>query len=325
MYDKEYTYKMLCIMCTILLVISIIICLTSSPYYFLLTLLALCGMILFGSLMNKEKRKKASQAENSEYDKPQFDEDELATLLEQFEPFAKNAITLKRNENKSFTRFGGIPFAPQNFVWPMHNNKPIPFLLQIDFAEINADGKLADFPTTGLMYVFVDNDKVNFEDKDINDTDYTYKEGETFKILYFENADGGLDSAELSDNLQTIYNEFYVSAELVKTYPDLDDCNEDDCEELSSLFRLGKMNNYYDYFYQHRHLIGGWASYVQGGGFIADRRENANEEWTLLMQIESDEKYEFMWGDDGTLFFYISLKDLKRRNFNNVTLDMQCT
>ena len=155
MYDKEYTYKMLCITCAILTVISIIISLTSSPYYLIIALLTLVGMILFGSLMNKEKRKKAtSQTENSEYEKPQFDEEKLATLLKHFEPFAKNAITLKRSENKSFTSFGGIPFAPQNFAWPMHNNKPIPFLLQIDFAEINADGKLTDFPTSGLMYVF---------------------------------------------------------------------------------------------------------------------------------------------------------------------------
>lgn len=324
MFDKEQTYKTIWIICTVLCVIGLIVTFVSR-YYLILVFIAFIGMIFFGCLMNKEKRKKAAQAENAENDKPQFDEAELATLLEHFEFFAKTAITLKRSENKSFTRFGGVPFAPQDFVWPTHNNKPIPFLLQIDFAEINADGKLSDFPESGLMYVFVDESKVNFEDTDINDTDYAYKEGETFKILYFENVDGGLNSVELPDNLQTIYDEFYVNAELVKTYPELEDCNEDDCEQLSTLFRLDKMDNYYDYFYQHRHLIGGWATYVQGGGFIADRREKANEKWTLLVQIENDGQYEFMWGDEGTLYFYINENDLKKRNFSNVTLDMQCT
>lgn len=44
----------------------------------------------------------------------------------------------------------------------------------------------------------------------------------------------------------------------------------------------------------------------------------------LLLQIDSDERAEMMWGDLGRLFFWIREDDLAAANFSNVTCVLQC-
>lgn len=47
--------------------------------------------------------------------------------------------------------------------------------------------------------------------------------------------------------------------------------------------------------------------------------KRAREEWTLLMQVGTDEQGAgYVWGDMGTLFFWIRNEDLASGNFDNV-------
>jgi len=41
----------------------------------------------------------------------------------------------------------------------------------------------------------------------------------------------------------------------------------------------------------------------------------------ILFQVPSGE---MMWGDDGCAHFFISLEDLKNRNFDNVIFSWEC-
>jgi len=262
---------------------------------------------------------------NGASEERKYTDEQLKLWLTDFEQFTKTAIKLERTDYKTFTKFGGMPVAPHGFIWPTFNGKPIPFLLQIDFAEINGEGKLQNFPKTGVMYVFVDSDKVNYVDKDINDNDWTYKQGETYKILYFdEYAD--LDIVEKPNDLKITYDEIYVTPQTVKTYPDTDDCDE--ANEIYKNCPVDGMEEGYEMtrYENSGHRIGGWADYVQGGGLIYTYKRSKNDNWMLLMQIESEEGDDnFMWGDVGTLYFFVSEKDLAERNFDNVRLEMQCT
>lgn len=53
-------------------------------------------------------------------------------------------------------------------------------------------------------------------------------------------------------------------------------------------------------------------------------REKAKE-WRLLLQLDTDEEGPgWMWGDVGTLYFWIRTQDLAAQNFANVWLVMQC-
>ena len=61
------------------------------------------------------------------------------------------------------------------------------------------------------------------------------------------------------------------------------------------------INLFYDRYHQHSFTkIGGWPSYIQSGMYDPDR---------FVLQIGSEEKPRWMWGDNGNGYFYIDEKD----------------
>lgn len=288
---------------------------------------------IFGAIMTvvwlRFRKQEKAQAARRAYEKKESEkwEEEFETWIGKFEPFTKTAKKLNVTGDKTFSKFGGIPDVPKNFIWPMRGDTYLPFLLQIDFAEINGDGALADFPQSGIMYLFVDGDDVN--DPEFEDGEDPYAQDKTFKILYFDGVNG-LISAQKPDKLETVYKEFNVSAETVKTYPDTEDCEE--ANVIYSDCPVGGMDEGYDALADEdmdATLIGGWASYIQGSSLTETCKTDSNDEWVLLMQITSyfDQSWDkcILWGDAGNLYMFIRKTDLQARNFNNVKFDMQCT
>ena len=239
--------------------------------------------------------------------------------LKNFDHLAKTAAVLIRADagSRRFSKFGGLPAVPPDFEWPTDNGKPIPFLLQLDFSEVNPKGELKNFPQSGLLYTFVE--EVVGED---------YCLSYIKRILFFDTAEN-LKTADEPQNLQIKYKEIYVAPYFFKTYPDVSDCDE--ALDICCARPHGGMDDAYhslcgettDY-----HLLGGWPSHVQDGGFMKDCRESDGENWVLLLQIKSeyskDGEGDFMWGDSGVIYIYIKEKDLIARNFDNIRLDMQC-
>ncbi len=241
----------------------------------------------------------------------EFNEEEYSEWLTKFEPLSKLGAKLERTSDNTFSKFGGMPNVPDGFKWPTAFNEVtdddefIPFLCQLDFAEINAACAVPEFPNKGLLYVFVDNENYDY------------------KLLYFDKADR-LTEAEQPDSIEVVYKEFHVSASALKTYPD-----PYDSDEVQDLFVdqpcVGAENAYCELQKNtlNEFMLGGWAAHVQEGGFISGLGEE--DEWTLLMQIGSvDDDDEFIWGDSGSLYFYIRKSDLKALKFENVEMDSEC-
>lgn len=49
------------------------------------------------------------------------------------------------------------------------------------------------------------------------------------------------------------------------------------------------------------------------------------EEWQLLLQLDTDDELDWMWGDMGRLYFAIKKEDLQNKNFSNVGFTWQCS
>lgn len=63
-------------------------------------------------------------------------------------------------------------------------------------------------------------------------------------------------------------------------------------------------------------------------GYNDQRRkvlEKGMKEWRLLLQIDSDENCEMMWGDVGRLYFWIKTDDLTNKRFDKVWMSLQCS
>ncbi|RHX83409.1 DUF1963 domain-containing protein [Leptospira stimsonii] len=68
--------------------------------------------------------------------------------------FSELKKLLMRTKEPRFSKMGGKPHLPINFIWPTLNGKPLSFLFQIQFSELNSD-LLNGYPIKeGLLYIF---------------------------------------------------------------------------------------------------------------------------------------------------------------------------
>ena len=89
------------------------------------------------------------------------------------------------------------------------------------------------------------------------------------------------------------------------------------------------------------HQIGGFPAAVQNADMEADCELRASaldaskpedralaearaSEWRLLLQIDSDDELDYMWGDVGMLYFWVRANDAKRGHFEDVWMEFQC-
>ena len=82
-----------------------------------------------------------------------------------------------------------------------------------------------------------------------------------------------------------------------------------------------------------RHQLFGYPIPIQGDDFEEDcmamtkyaySLESAHEDWVMLLQLDSDDDMDWMFGDSGTLYFFIRKDDLKKGDFTRVWFSLQC-
>lgn len=81
------------------------------------------------------------------------------------------------------------------------------------------------------------------------------------------------------------------------------------------------------------HQIGGYPSPVQSDNMEAECHEIARRlgqhggdaaDWRLLLQLDTDDEAGMMWGDVGTLHFWIREQDARAGDFSKVWVILQC-
>jgi len=82
-----------------------------------------------------------------------------------------------------------------------------------------------------------------------------------------------------------------------------------------------------------RHQLFGYPVPVQSDDFeqscvamakFAYSLDSAPEEWILLLQLDSDDDMGWMFGDTGTIYYFIRKDDLKNDDFSKVWISLQC-
>jgi len=211
--------------------------------------------------------------------------------------------------------------------------------MQIKFSEVNGDGAIPELPTSGLLYVFYDQEQTTwgFDPKD---------EG-SWRLLFFDE-DCGLKMRRYPKDIEVRYKGVILAPKPIMTYPP----TEDDRLEPLSIGVTEEQYEEYDDFreanYDEKplHHLWGYPDPVQGaemeldcelasnGLYCGDETgyedpraqelEKNKDSWRLLLQIDSDDEAEMMWGDCGRLYFWIKEDDLKNRRFDKVWMILQC-
>ena len=252
----------------------------------------------------------------------------------------QNCLRFVSSEVQTSTFLGGKPLVRSSIIWPKNNDEPLGFIAQLDLGEINKQQTIDWLPCCGRLLFFYD-----FEEWpwgfDPND-----KGG--WAVLY-ENGTGELHFQELPSDLNEEHvapSPKYVIAEKFTSYPDAQRINfeevglsEDDDEEYC---------NFIDELYgdEPRHQTGGFPTPVQsdemeeecqlvsGGVDCGSPDDYSSEEakqlgkqendWRMVLQFDSDDDIQAMWGDMGKLYFWVKESEARNGNFNNVWIILQC-
>lgn len=254
----------------------------------------------------------------------------------------ENLIPRKRNKKDTFdsglSKFGGIPDLSDDIEWPYFKNKPLAFLAQLnleDLAEYDINKLL---PPTGMLYFFYEIEEFRWG--------FDIEDKYSWKVIYIPNV-SKIKRREKTPVIKELFVPCKLSFSLDCSLPILDlqpFGNSNFTYEEEEIYLNLSAEPYGKDVPIHK--VFGYANAIQDEemelecelvtnninigspeGYSNPKVEELKEsakDWLLLLQIDSDNNAEFMWGDWGRIYFWIKKQDLKNLNFNNVWMTLQC-
>jgi uncharacterized protein YwqG len=287
----------------------------------------------------------------------------LGTHFDRLQPLLRNTIRLYQKETAEKdiaigrTKIGGQPDLPKEISWITETNtvetieknflflktkkeesitKPLSFIAQINLTETAQFDKENLLPKTGFLYFFyaADQDAWGFDHNDRN----------KFKVLYWDGNTSELQRADFPADLpeESCFKPCSVELKSEISFPSdghevYDDfTNDEDGRFWEEVYNngdiLNKILGYSDNIQDEMELE---CELVTNGLFCGDPSgyedprakilEPNAKNWRLLLQIDSNEENEMMWGDSGRLYFWIKKDDLLNRDFDKSWFSLQCS
>jgi uncharacterized protein YwqG len=260
--------------------------------------------------------------------------------LEYLNSLRQPAIGLQKSEERRLSKIGGLPNLPGVVPWPQWKGKPLAFLCQVDLADLPLEYSFLEFPRTGYLFFFYDQEQSTWG--------FDAKDKDSWRVLYVPDEVRDCPPKEAPERLKKsgIYSEKPVTFSLLQIYPDWQDSrvnslgltrrqSDEYITLCSSVFEDGP-----------QHHLFGYPSPVQDndmdlecqlashGLYCGDRSgyedprarelEPGRSDWTLLLQLDTDDETRMMWGDGGMLYFWIRKDDLKAGRFEDCWMILQC-
>ena len=240
------------------------------------------------------------------------------------------------------SKLGGTPDLPRD-VQLFQGRAPLDFLLQINLGEAFSEDHSASLPKCGLLSFFYDLQEQpwGYDPRKLNGFCVHYTPGGValgptvmarpeLKLLECRiKLRAGLTLPHLGSR---IYREFEKRANL----------ND---EESEAYFDYSKKTERFGQSKAANHHLLGHSDNVQGDmqleaqlvtnglycgnqtGYKDPRRQNLEvdaDDWILLLQLDSDDTGEFMWGDAGMLYYWIRKQVLAEDRFDRIWMALQC-
>ena len=282
--------------------------------------------------------------------------------FETLAPLMRNSIRLYQaatDENDlkiGQTKIGGRPDLPKGVTWASEKStivttqkkflffsstketkitKSLSFIAQINLSELAQLDSENLLPQSGFLYFFysAEQEAAGFDplDKD------------KFRVLYFDGKPDELIRADFPDDLPEYAR--YKPCDVVakqeislpsyghKVYDDFD--SEEDDIFWGKIYEDDNVNKLLGYSDNIQNEMELECELVTNGLFCGDATgytdskakelEPNAKNWRLLLQIDSNEENEMMWGDCGRLYFWIKKDDLLNRKFDKSWFSFQCS
>jgi uncharacterized protein YwqG len=252
----------------------------------------------------------------------------LPNALESFRPkFAETIQSFIRvNAQKSTnttlwqSKVGGIPYMPAGHQIPCApDGQELHFLAQINFEEMPS---MPPFPNKGILQFFIQDDDLlgmDFEDGEVQDT---------FRVIYHPEITK--EEKKLSTKFNMLREYEFLPHHPEESYPLIFSKSEEIVpvtdfrfyehfgQDFFQQFGAKEWDIMDEYAKENKaegHKIGGYAYFTQ------DDPRKSDDPMLLLLQLDSDEVMDLMWGDMGVGHFFIREKDLLALDFSKVLYD----
>lgn len=235
------------------------------------------------------------------------------------------------------SKIGGLPDLPANVTWPQLNGAPMGFVAQVQLADVHSSDAAGLLPSTGVLSFFYDASQQTFG------SDPKDKDG--FKIFYLEQPATELKRTDLPTDLpsQARYRVCSVDFDTELTLPlqpklEIDSLqwSETDQQKYDTALQgltssvthpihrmLGHPDTIQDDMRMQCQLAAnGVADPGADPQKVAALSAGAND-WTLLLQVDSNQSVAMQWANAGMLYFWIRRQDLTARKFDQAWVVLQ--
>jgi len=252
---------------------------------------------------------------------------------------ARSSIRLRRAEpcpdTDTRSRFGGTALLPPGHAWPATDaGKPLSFLAQVSTADVQEPAGIPPLPADAVLAFFYEADEQEGWGFDPGDRQFS-------AVISAPAAEA---VAVAPPPGAMAFRAYRMLPQVVMTIPDHGEPALDQVEADYSVFkRLYDDLDLGDKAPWHRMF--GWPELVQNpmqlecqlasngiyvGGPEGYRHPRAAElargaaDWLLLLQLDTDDAVGWMWGDTGTLYYWIRRDDLLAARFDRTWMIFQC-
>jgi uncharacterized protein YwqG len=279
---------------------------------------------------------------------PAVDRERLTAHLKATE---KYAIEFTRQSSSKpigmgASKIGGKPHLPQGFRWPYYEGtncnkvkacRPLSFIAQINMAEVAALDSDKKLPPSGFLYFFYELDTMEWGLKP--------EDNGCARVFHYDVAADQLSVTNYPDDLSSDYYvpESAVVFSKTRSIPSFEEFNDSVSAYWEDYEYAAKENGIDIARYPDFKLLG-YADLIQGSiqrecamvesGFSSDdwktmsesekKEIHAKEDQRILLAQFGSISDSIMFGDCGSIYFYIRKEDLEKGCFDDVHLSLQC-
>jgi uncharacterized protein YwqG len=219
------------------------------------------------------------------------------------------------------SRLGGVPDMAG--AWPRYEGRPLCCVAQLDLAEIRSASGPEWLPDQGRLLFFyeLEHGSWGLYAKDAGSAVVIHENG--FPVVATEPDDLPYEARFPAYPVSFRRGISYPTEErLVVDWGRLNVASTDALEEaLADLAPAAPM-----------HQIGGYPCPVQSDSMEAECHDIARRlgqpsdvaDWRLLLQLDTDDDAGMMWGDVGSLYFWIRQQDARAGDFSKIWMILQC-
>lgn len=241
------------------------------------------------------------------------------------------------------SKAGGNPDLPDDVEWPRKEGRPLSFILQINLTDLHVYECAAVLPSQGLLSIFYDAEDQpwGFDPKDRDGWKVMYSDAPATALGRRDSPQG--DSEALGFRECRLFFEPFVSLPPWEVFESVRPKLTDDEFDLLEAFQRQLQPE--DATGLHHRMLG-HPDRIQGDMTLecqlvshglycgnasgyedarAEKLEETKHVWKLLLQVDTDDNAEMMWGDMGRLYFWIREEDLARRDFDKAWMILQCS